>query len=82
MAEWNPTMMNRNINAHGGTKTPKVFAGELCPLRLLLQKQQQSSPTLCLENEAYLGAGDYVLHLPYFLLVGWEEELLVGAKHL
>lgn len=57
------------------------IAGELCPLRRLLQKQQQSSPTLGLEREPSLGAGDCPPHLPYFLLVGWEEELLVGVRH-
>lgn len=69
-------------DAHGGKKTPTVFAREFLFFEAVAAKATTEFTNPVSGDGASLGAGDCSPHLPYFLLVGWEEELLVGARHL
>lgn len=81
MAERNPTMMYRNIHVHGGTKTPKVC--KHCWRTLSFEAVAAKAAKFTSSGEGTLLGSRRLTTSPATpLLVGWEEELLVGARHL
>lgn len=85
MAERNPTMRYRNVHGHRGTKTPEVckcLVWRPLSFDFLATKAVSEDVNSGSGDGALLRARDWPLHLPYFLVVGWEEEVLVGARSL